>query len=196
MFKKYGQQLDIVGTWWSGQEKRVRPGIDGVLLLVVIGDGKLVVPIDFVIRRPDPEGPGRPCYSKLTWTQVMLDTCMSALERRGLRLPPLVLVADSWFSDSKLMTYVQHHYHRGTLLVEGKSAYVFALPGGRRFKGHNLTDKHAPWKWRYSPWEPGVKYVRLRAASPTYGKVTVIIVDEPKQDRYCLICLETSKSAP
>ena len=79
VFKKYGQQLDIVGTWWSGQEKRVRLGIDGVLLLVVIGDGKLVVLIDFVIRRPDPKGPGRPCYSKLTWTQVMLDTCVSAL---------------------------------------------------------------------------------------------------------------------
>ena len=195
VFKKYGQQLDLVGTWWSGQEKRVRPGIDGVLLLVVIGEGKLVVPIDFVIRRPTPKGPGRRCYSKLTWTQVMLDACVSALERRGLRLAPLVLVADSWFSDSKLMTDVQQH-HQGTLLVEGKSTYVFALPDGRRLKGHDLTDKHALWKWRRSPWEPGVDYVRLTATSPTYGKVTVIIVDEPKQDRYYLICLETSKSAP
>ena len=60
VFKKYGQQLDLVGTWWSGQEKRVRPGIDGVLLVVVIGEGKLVVPVDFAIRRPDPKGPGGP----------------------------------------------------------------------------------------------------------------------------------------
>ena len=29
-------------------------GIDGVLLIVVIGEGKLVVPVDFVIRWPDP----------------------------------------------------------------------------------------------------------------------------------------------
>ena len=71
--KKYGQQLGLVGTWWSGQEKRVRPGIDGVLLVVVIGDGKLVVPVDFAIRRPDPDGPGRPCRDKLSWVQVMLD---------------------------------------------------------------------------------------------------------------------------
>jgi hypothetical protein len=42
-----------VGTWWSGQGKRVLSGIDGVLLVVVIGDGKLVVPVDFAIRRPD-----------------------------------------------------------------------------------------------------------------------------------------------
>src|SRR5262249_31233586 len=50
VFKKYGEQLGLVGTWWSGQEHRVLSGIDGVLLVVVIGDGKLVVPVDFVIR--------------------------------------------------------------------------------------------------------------------------------------------------
>src|SRR5262249_22854355 len=54
VFKKYGEQLGLVGTWWSGQEHRVLSGIDGVLLVVVIGEGKLVVPVDFAIRRPDP----------------------------------------------------------------------------------------------------------------------------------------------
>jgi hypothetical protein len=42
VFKKYGEQLGLVGTWWSGQEHRVLSGIDGVLLVVVIGDGKYV----------------------------------------------------------------------------------------------------------------------------------------------------------
>jgi hypothetical protein len=65
VFKKYGEQLGLVGIWWSGQEHRVLSGIDGVLLIVVIGDGKLVVPVDFVIRRPDPTGPGAPCRDKL-----------------------------------------------------------------------------------------------------------------------------------
>src|ERR687885_431483 len=44
VFKKYGEQLGLVGTLWSGQEHRVLSDIDGVLLVVVIGDGKLVVP--------------------------------------------------------------------------------------------------------------------------------------------------------
>src|SRR5215831_12403150 len=61
VFKKYGEQLGLVGTWWSGQEHRVLAGIDGMLLVVVIGDGKLVVPVDFAIRRPNPSGPGAPC---------------------------------------------------------------------------------------------------------------------------------------
>ncbi len=194
VFKKYGQQLGLVGTWWSGQEKRVRAGIDGVLLVVVIGDGQLVVPVDFAIRRPDPKGPGAPCHTKLDLVQGMLDACLATLRRRGLRLPPPIVVADSWFSDSKWMKQVATH-HQGTLLVEGKSTYVFLLPDGRKVKGHDVV--HQPvWPWRASPWEPGVRYARLTATSPTYGEVTVVIVDEPGQDRYDLFCRATSLSAP
>ena len=64
VFRKYGGKLELVGTWWSGQHKRVVDGIDGVLLLVVIGDGKLVVPVDFAVRRPNPTGPGARCRSQ------------------------------------------------------------------------------------------------------------------------------------
>jgi hypothetical protein len=123
VFKKYGDQLGLVGTWWSGQEHRVLSGIDGVLLVVVIGEGKLVVPVDFAIRRPDPTGPGAPCRNKLCWVQVMLDGCMAAFRRRGVELSPPMVVADSWFSDSKLMRHVATA-HQGTFLVEGKSTYT------------------------------------------------------------------------
>ena len=194
VFKKYGQQLGLVGMWWSGQEKRVRPGIDGVLLVVVIGDGKLVVPVDFAIRRPDPKGPGSPCRDKLEWVQVMLDERLAALERRGLALPPAVVVAESWFGDSKLMRHVSRQ-HGGTLLVEGKRSYVFALSDGRQVKGSDLLDR-SDWTWYDHPWEPRVRYARLRATSPTYGAVTIVIVDEPGQDRFYLMCLATSLTAP
>src|SRR5713101_1078693 len=60
VFHTDGAQLGLVGRWWSGQQKRVLSGIDGLLLLVVVGDGRLIVPVDFVIRRPDPVGPGAP----------------------------------------------------------------------------------------------------------------------------------------
>jgi hypothetical protein len=41
-----------------------------------------------------------------------------------------------------------------------------------------------------------VRDVRLRATSPPYGNVTVVMVDEPGQDRCYLRCLETTLSAP
>jgi hypothetical protein len=194
VFKKYGGQLGLVGTWWSGQEHRVLSGIDGVLLVAVIGDGKLVVPVDIAIRRPDPQGPGTPCRDKLGWMQSMLDGRLVAFRRRGVELPPPMVVADSWFSDSKLMRHVAMT-HQGTFLVEGKSSYVFELPDGRQVKGYDLQQP-GEWPWRDSPQVPGVRYVRLRATSATYGAVTLIIVHEPGVQLYYLLCLETDISGP
>jgi hypothetical protein len=194
VFKKYGEQLGLVGTWWSGQEHRVLSGIDGMLLVVVVGDGKLVVPVDFAIRRPDPAGPGAPCRDKLHWLQVMLDGRVAAFHRRGVALPPPMVVADSWFSDSKLMRYVAMT-HQGTFLVEGKSTYVFALPDGRQVKGHDLQQDR-DWPWRDSEQVPGVRYARLLATSPTYGAVTLIVVAEPREEQFYVMCLETAISAP
>jgi hypothetical protein len=193
VFKKYGQQLGLVGTWWSGQEHRVLSGIDGVLLVVVIGEGKLVVPVDFAIRRPDPTGPGAPCRDKLHWVQGMLDSRVAAFHRRGVHLPPPIVVADSWFSDSKLMRHVATT-HQGTFLVEGKSSYVFELPDGRQVKGHDLQ-QHRDWPWRASTQAPGVRYARLRATSPTYGAVTLIVIEE-HGEQYDVMCLATAISGP
>jgi len=194
VFHKYGAQLGLVGRWWSGQQKRVLSGIDGLLLLVVVGEGRLIVPVDFAIRRPDPVGSGAPCRDKLRWARLMLDERLAAFRRRGVVLPAPVVVADSWFSDSKLMQHV-HDAHQGTVLVEGKQSYVFTLADGQQVKGHDLIHGKG-WRWRQHPWEAGVRYVRLRATSPTYGQVTVVIVDEPGRDRFYLLCLETARSAP
>jgi hypothetical protein len=194
VFKKSGQQLGLVGSWYSGQEHRVRLGIDGLLLIVVIGEGKLVIPVDFTVRRPDPMGPGRPCRDKLTWLQVMLDRTWTALKRLGLVLPAPLVVADSWFGDSKLLAHLAHHQH-GTMVVEGKRTYVFQLPDGRRVTGQELVTR-ADWPWRDSLQLPGMQYARLTATSPTYGPVTVIIVKEPGETCYYLLCQVTPRTAP
>jgi hypothetical protein len=189
VFRKYGQTLELVGNWYSGQHKRVVSGIDGVLLIVVIGDGKLVVPVDFAVRRPDPTGPGGRCRTKLEWAQVMLDQTLAALLRRGLHLPAPLAAADSWFSDSKLMHHVSA-MHQGTMLVQGKSTYTFLLRDGHKVKGHDLVNGD-DWPWRQSLDASGCRYARLRAHSATYGEVTLILVDKPREDRFYLLCLAT-----
>jgi hypothetical protein len=52
VFKKYGEQWGLVGKWWSGQEHRVLSGIDGVVLVVVVGEGRLVAPVDLLSAGP------------------------------------------------------------------------------------------------------------------------------------------------
>jgi len=192
--KKYGKQLARVGNWGSGQHKRVLSGLDGLGLLVVMGDGRLVIPVDFAIRRPDPVGPGAPCRDKLSWARGMLDACMAAFARRGVALPAPMVVADSWFRDSKLMQYGGAQ-HQGTLLVEGKQSSIFLLADGHKVKGYDRIHGEG-WQWRQSPWETGVFYARLRATSPTYGQGTIVIVDEPGQDRFSWLCLATTLRAP
>jgi hypothetical protein len=194
VFHKYGEQLGLVGRWWRGQHLRVLSGIDGLLLLGVIGEGRLVVPVDFAIRRPNPVGPGAPCRDKLSWARVRLDERRAALRRHGLEVPAPIMVADRWFSDAKRMPHVGE-MHQGTLLVEGKQSSTFPLAKGHKVKGHDLIEG-TRWQWRPSPWEPGVYYVRLRATSPPYGQVTSVMVDEPGQDRFYRLCLETTLSAP
>jgi hypothetical protein len=41
-----------------------------------------------------------------------------------------------------------------------------------------------------------VRYVRLRAMSPTYGAVTLIVVKEPREEQYYVMCLDTAISGP
>ncbi len=187
VFRKDGKQFGLVGTWDSGQFKHTVPGIDGGLLLVVIGDGKRIIPVDFALRRPNPTGPGRRCQEKLVLTQHMLDERLAAFAKRGVTLPAPMVVADSWFSDSKLMRYVANA-HRGTLLVQGKRSYTFTLEDGRKVKGADVVNP-AKWSWQQSLHAPGCRYVRLRAWSPTYGQVLLVVVDKPGEKPFYLISM-------
>jgi hypothetical protein len=85
--------------------------------------------------------------------------------------------------------------HQGALLVEGKSTYVFTLPDGHQVKGGDLQQQR-DWPWRHSPQVPGMRYARLRATSPTYGAVTIVVVSEPKEEQFYVMCLATAISGP
>jgi hypothetical protein len=146
VFKKSGQHVGRVGTWWSGQEPRVRRGIDGLRLVVVIGNGTRVIAVDCALRRPDPVGPARPCRDQLTWRQVMLERTWVALQRRRLPLPVPLIIADRWFGASKLRAQVALQPH-GTWRVAGQRRDVFPLSDGRRVTGQDLlTWPHWPWR--------------------------------------------------
>lgn len=78
--------------------------------------------------------------------------------------------------------------------MEGKIPYTFTWAEGRQVNGYDWLE--GEWPWREHPWEARVRYVRVQAKSPTYGAVTVVMVDEPGQDRCYLLCLETTRSGP
>jgi hypothetical protein len=114
VFHQYGTPLALVGRGWSGQPKRVVSGIDGLVLLVVVGAGRVIVPVDCAMRRPDPVGPGAPCRDKLPWARVRLDERLAAFRRRGGALPAPLVVAESGVSDAKRMQHGRDA-HQGTV---------------------------------------------------------------------------------
>lgn len=187
VFRKYGHPFRLVGRWWSGQFKRPVFGMDGVLLRVVIGDGTLIVPVDFAIRRPNPKGPGRTCQDKLHLTQHMLDERLAAFAKRGVTLPPPLLVADRWCSGAKLLRYVANA-HQGPLWLQGKSHYTFTLEDGQKVKGSDLV-KVDKWAWTHSLHAPGCHDERLRARSRTYGQVLLVVIDKPGDKPFYLISM-------
>jgi hypothetical protein len=194
VFRKYRRTLELVGTGWRGPHKRVVDGMDGVLLLVVIGDGQLVVPVDFAVRRPHPNGPGRRCRTKLGWAQVRLDQSLAAWRRRGLNLPAPLVVAESWCSDSTWMAHVAPT-HQGTCLVQGQATDTLYLKDGRKGKGADWVHQENDGPFRQSLNAPDCRSARLWAKSPTYGAVTVLIVDKPSEDRLYLFCVATPLQA-
>jgi hypothetical protein len=186
VFRKYSDELlGLAGHAYSGQVGAIVLGIDLVLLLLVFGDGKLVVPLDFAIHRPKKAGPGRPGHSKLEWLEAML-------ERSATSLPfyePPPLVADSWFGSSELMSYFSD-FHEGLMLWQGKDSWVFYLHDGPKLKGKQLFE--APHlQWRFHPSLPGLLYARLRARSPSFGEVLLTLVKPPHDKPYYLICPPT-----
>lgn len=98
------------------------------------GEGKLVVPADVGVRRPDPRGPGGPCRDHLPWLQVPLERTWAAWHRRCRRLPPPLVIAASWFGDEGVMAHVAS-CHRGTLVVAGQTSYIFHWPDGHQLQG-------------------------------------------------------------
>lgn len=82
--RTYGTQCGRVGTWDSGQCTRPVPGSDGGLLLVGMGAGTRIIPLDCALRRPDPHGSGRRCHAKRVLTQHLLDARVAAWTTRGV----------------------------------------------------------------------------------------------------------------
>ena len=62
-------------------------------------------------------------------------------------------------------------------------------------KGADLVHDDTAWPWCQSLHAPDCRYARLRAKSPTYGQVTLILVDKPREDRFYLFCLASDVPA-
>jgi hypothetical protein len=83
----------------------------------------------------------------------------------------------------------------GTFLVHGKAPSPFSRADGRKVKGADWVDEDQEWPFRQRRNARDCRSARLRATSPTYGAVTVLIVDKPRETRFSRRCFATPLQA-
>jgi len=174
-------KLGLVGIFWSGKLKREASSIQLVVLHAIIGEVKLLIPLDIRIRRPDPEGRGRRCKEQPELVLEMVREFRSRCFAKGIDPIGWFIVMDSWYcSDDLLEKVIKLGF---IMVVEGKSNYVFYL-GDERY---NVSGLSGEVRWRESNQREDMRYARVNATSPTFGEVTLILFEDGGELKYLLM---------
>ena len=170
---KLSEKLGLVGTFWSGKLKRKASSIQLVVLYAVIGEGKLLIPLDMRIRRPDPDGPGRKCKEQPQLVIEMIRNLKTRCLTRHIDPKGWFIVMDSWYSSHDLQDKIAQCGFFG--IIEGKGNYVF-FNGDERYTKSGLAEEI---QWRDSN-QRNMKYARANVTSPTFGDITIVLFEDER----------------
>jgi hypothetical protein len=163
------EELGLVGVFWSGNLKRRASSIQLVVLYAVIGEGKLLIPLDMRIRKPDPQGRGRKCKEQPQLVLEMIRSFKTRCVVKGIDPSGWFVVMDSWYGSEDLLKKISECGF--TVVFEGKSNYVF---GAERLNAAQLAEEI---RWRKSS-QRQMEYARANVTSPTFGQVTIVLYQD------------------
>ncbi len=177
---KLAKKLGLVGVFWSGKLKKTASSIQLVVLYAVIGEGKLLIPLDMRIRKPDPQGSGRKCKEQPELVIEMVRNFRTRCFSKGIDPRGWFIVLDSWYSSKDLLDEIDKLGF--TVTFEGKSSYVFFL-NAERFNAAELAEEI---RWRSSN-QRDIEYARANVTSPTFGEVTVVLFHDADELKYLVM---------
>lgn len=177
---KLSEELGLVGVFWSGKLKKQASSIQLVVLYAVIGEGKLLIPLDMRIRKPDPQGGGRKCKEQPELVIEMVRNFRTRCFSKGIDPRGWFIVMDSWYGSKHLLDEIDK---LGFIVsFEGKSSYVFFL-NTERF---NVAELAQEIRWRDSN-QRDIEYARANVTSPTFGEVTVVLFLDADELKYLVM---------
>jgi len=177
---KLAGKLALVGVFWSGNLKKRASSIQLIVLYAVIGEGKLLIPLDMRIRRPDPQGRGRKCKEQPQLVLEMIKGFKIRCLGKGIDPSGWFVVMDSWYGSKNLLDEISK---LGFIVTfEGKSSYVFFL-GTEAFNAAGLAQEI---RWRKSS-QRQIKYARANVTNPTFGEVTVVLFQDADELKYLVM---------
>ncbi len=177
---KVGQELGLVGKFWSGKLKKTASSIQLVVLYAVVGEAKLLIPLDMRIRKPDPQGSGRKCKEQPELVIEMVRNFRTRCFSKGVDPRGWFIALDSWYGSKDLLDAIDKLGF--TVTFEGKSSYVFFL-NGEKFKAAGLAEET---RWRNSN-QRDIDYARVNVTSPTFGEVTLVFFVDADELKYLVM---------
>ena len=177
---KLAKELGLVGVFWSGKLKKTASSIQLVVLYAVIGEVKLLIPLDMRIRRPDPQGSGRKCKEQPELVIEMVRNLRTRCFSKGIDPRVWLIVMDSWYGSKELLDEIDKLGF--TAIFEGKSNYVFFLNTERA----KLAELAEEIRWRNSN-QRDMEYARANVTNPTFGEVTVVLFHDAEELKYLVM---------
>jgi hypothetical protein len=181
---KLASKLGLVGVFWSGQLKKEASSIQMVVLYAVIGEGKLLIPLDMRIRRPDPTARGRRCKEQPELVLEMIRDFKTRCLAKGVDPNGWFIVMDSWYCSNDMLDKISDYGF--IVVIEGKSNYVFYMDIQGNPLRYNVSGLSEVVRWREGN-QRDIDYARANVISPTFGEVTLILFEDDDELRYLIM---------
>ena len=173
---RLGGLLRCSYNWYSGRWKKVVNGQD--LLGIVLTINGLVIPLHLLFCAKQ----GRANTNKPDLLIAMLIRLKDAFSEHGIDLSAFPLTMDSWFASQPLRERL-HALGFYKIILAGKGNYTFTM--GKEKQPASSWKKILPLS--KEAWGIDVPALRVKANSPTFGKVTLLFFRKSATRSYYLL---------
>ena len=175
---RLGRLLRCTWSWYSGRAKQVVNGQD--LLGIVLTVNGLVFPLHLLFVSKQ----GRANTDKPSLLISMFTQLIEAFQEEGIDITFFPITLDSWYASDDLKQKL-HKLGFKKIIVAGKSTYVLTIEGNKR----DASSWKKTLKLITDQWGIDVPSCRMKAESPTFGKIGVFFYQKNTTRNYYLMDL-------
>lgn len=173
---RLGRLLRCTWSWYSGRAKQVVHGQD--LLGIVLTLNRLVFPLHLLFVSKQ----GRANTDKPSLLISMFKHLIEAFREEGIDITVFPITLDSWYASDDLKQKL-HKLGFKKIIVAGKSNYVLTIEG----KKQDASTWKKTLKLMKEQWGIDVPSCRMKAESPTFGKIGVFFYKKSTTRNYYLM---------
>ncbi len=173
---RLGRLLRCTWRWYSGRAKKVVNGQD--LLGVVLTLNRRVFPLHLLFVSKQ----GRANTDKPSLLLSMLKELKEAFQEEGIDIRDVPITLDSWYASNGLKREL-HRLGFTKVLVAGKGNYVLTIAGTKKY----ASSWKKTLKLMKDLWGIDVPACRVKAESPTFGKIAVFFYQLSTTRNYYLM---------